>query len=59
MKLSLCIFQHIAYRGKFSSSFNFEDLKYNYSSEDVFASNLTFTLNDFYTVFHCENFFTS
>jgi hypothetical protein len=54
MKLSSCLFQKIAMEVSITQSPNFGILEYNEASDSVFTSNLTFTLNDFHNVFHCD-----
>jgi hypothetical protein len=59
LKLSSCFFQQVAMEANIAQVPSFGALEYNEVNKSVFASNLTFTLDDFHNVFHCDKDYNS
>ena len=59
IKLSSCLFYKVANEANLAKVPSFGALEYNEVNKTVFASNLTFTLDDFYNNFHCDKDYNS
>jgi hypothetical protein len=59
LKLSSCLFEQVAMEANIAQIPSFGALEYNEVNKSMFASNLTFTLDDFHNVFHCDKDYNS
>jgi hypothetical protein len=59
LKLSSCLFQQVAIEANIAQVPSFGALEYDEVNKSVFASNLTFTLDDFHNIFHCDKNYNS
>ena len=59
LKLSSCFFHQVANEANITQVPSFGALEYNEVNKSVFASNLTFMLDDFHNVFHCDKDYIS
>ena len=58
-KLSSCLFNQVANEANMAQVPSFGAQEYNEVNKTVFASNLTFTLDDFYNHYHCDKDYNS
>jgi hypothetical protein len=59
LKLSSCLFEKVAMEANIAQVPSFGALEYNEVNKSIFVSNLTFTLDDFHNVFHCDKDYNS
>jgi hypothetical protein len=59
LKLSSCLFQQVAIEANIAQVPSFGALEYDEVNKSVFASNLTFTLDDFHNIFHSNKDYNS
>jgi hypothetical protein len=59
LKLSSCLFEQVVMEANIAQIPSFGALEYNEVNKSMFASNLTFTLDDFHNVFHYDKHYNS